>query len=151
MQVAVVDAEDETADLGVKDEGTRLQREDGASYILINVLVRAEPKGGTRSIVRFEFTLEDLFIKALESTPGVVDHHHRARSKEPLTEQQGTNRVIARDAAGVSNEVYLTEIEPERAEEVEARIHTREHGEVQLGFSGQFTMTVARHVGSIIR
>ena len=60
------------------------------------------------------------------------------------------NGVVGRDAARVPDQVHLAQVESQGTEEVESRVHARQHREVQLGFSRHLALTAASHVVRVV-
>ena len=149
-EITVVDVEDETPDLGAVDEGALAQRADRRAHVLFNVRVGTEAKGWSRPERCLETVQEFLLVERLEAAPGVVDHHDGAGTEELLAEQQRANGIVGREAAGVSNEVDLSEVKTEGTKEVEARVHAGEDREVKLRHGGQNPMTMSFYVVVIV-
>jgi len=149
-QVAVVDVEYEAPDLGCVDEGAGVQGLERRTHVLFHVTIGAQLKRRSHPEVVRDPVGEGRFLERFETAAGVVDNHHDSSSQQPLAEEQRANCVVAGEPAGVSNQVRLTEIEPEGAEEVESGVHARQNGQVELWHRRHLAMAVSIDVGAIV-
>ena len=71
-------------------------------------------------------------VKAGHPALGVMDDHDLAGPHGSLAQRQGPQHVVGHHAASVTDQVRITDLEPERAEQVEAAVHAGHHGQAQL-------------------
>jgi hypothetical protein len=76
--------------------------------------------------------------------------HYRSGAQQSLTQEQGPDGVMGGESAGVANQVRFTQVESQRTEEVEARVHAGQHCEMKLGFGGQLSVSVTGDVVPIV-
>ena len=108
-------------------KGLRRSVADGVAHVGVDVAVGAESKRQPFTEIGLELVLQRLLVEGLQPAARVVDDHDGPGPEESLAQQERAHGVVARNAAGVAHQVRLTQFEPERAEEVESRVHAREH------------------------
>src|SRR5215208_3878638 len=119
--------EDETADLvagGYLWAGS--QAGEAYSQRGVDVVECTEAPGREDAVVR-ERLAELVLGCAVEAAALVHHHHYSLGAEQALGGGQGADCVVGYEAAGVADDVGVAALQAEHREQVNARVHAREH------------------------
>ena len=133
------DVVDEAADGdGLRNPGMSAKFLELVADIFVDVLKGEEEGGGDGGGAGavLNASAEVLLAGVHEAAVGVVDDHKLFGAEEVMRDEEGAERIVGDDAAGIANDVGVSGFEAEGADG-EARVHTSEDGEFALGARGE--------------
>ena len=151
MEKATRDVVDEAADgYSLGNPGMGVELLQLVADIFFDVLEGVEEGwsncGGSGEIL--DSGAQIMFAGVHQSAIGVIDDHNFLGAEQIVRYEEGAQRVVRNDAAGIADDVRVSRFQTESTNR-KARIHASQDGKLAVGTRGQFAQFMRARVNFI--
>jgi len=137
--------------LAVGDEWRPSDPQDRLANVCIEIREGLDGERGCHTGLSLQLRAKPVVGDALHPAVGVMDQHDVRGAQSPLGDGKGAHHVVSDDAPSIPEDMRLSGLQTKRREDIQARVHTGDDGQVERRLDACAFPPVINAEGGIVR